>query len=370
MTLIRPHSVTPLPLELNHLTTPRDDFNEAEWKKLSIPYTPVGDEADIYKYYCPLCMQFFTEILKSPCCGNYICVDCFKDYLISKGIDKTMTKDVDNMLENVILEDIVCPHCTHYGFQPKKAVQGEIARDYSRAMPLLQFESTRNSNGTSANIGAPPPSPLRIGETFEDLKRKMIPFKLQNKLPPLNSDSHSPSSTAHRPPDQTNHEIGNSDDRARVRRLSSAEEHNVHVVSPMSAAEEGDARRTLASSRSFSSSKERLVPISLFPNQAIGTDTPRLRKSYSGMDGAPHSISRSANEGADPFIDECDRLSEASPLLILSRRLSKAFNANDDLYDMSTFSLNLESSSSVYHLLAREAVNNILIRSIAASEEQ
>jgi hypothetical protein len=57
--------------------TPRRE--DALYSKIA--YTPAGEQADMYKYYCPLCMSFFQGILKSGCCGNYICSECCVDFL-------------------------------------------------------------------------------------------------------------------------------------------------------------------------------------------------------------------------------------------------------------------------------------------------
>jgi hypothetical protein len=135
----------------------------------SVPYTPHGDEAAIYKYYCPLCMQYFREIMKMKCCGNYLCISCCKDYIRAKRIDMT------GLDSNILIEErfmttnpVPCPHCNVTGFHPVSVSFEEAIRDYStRFQPQHQPPSQ------------PGYSPLRIGESFEDLKRKMIPFKNQ-----------------------------------------------------------------------------------------------------------------------------------------------------------------------------------------------
>lgn len=35
-----------------------------------------SNERAKYKYYCPLCMRHFEDILVTPCCSNYICLEC------------------------------------------------------------------------------------------------------------------------------------------------------------------------------------------------------------------------------------------------------------------------------------------------------
>lgn len=146
----------------DHNFTPRqliDDFENEN--KASIPYTPHGEEADTYKYYCPLCMQYYKFMWKSSCCGNYICFPCTQDFLKAKGIANVHREG--DYAENILLNEIDCPHCQIKGFHPCKVTQMEVIRDYSMA----------HEPASSIIM----PSPIRIGESFEDLKRKMIPFK-------------------------------------------------------------------------------------------------------------------------------------------------------------------------------------------------
>lgn len=149
--------------------TPRPDIlSEADQDhKCSVPYTPNGDEANIYKYYCPLCMQYYKFMWKSQCCANYICLPCTQDYLKAKGV-------VNMRLESHKMEHIFCPHCQTNGFSPIMVDGQESIRDYHYSCEPV-----------SSHIM---PSPLRIGESFEDLKRKMIPFKA---LAPISSSSNS-----------------------------------------------------------------------------------------------------------------------------------------------------------------------------------
>ena len=32
-----------------------------------------------FKYYCPVCLRYFTHMLQSACCQNYLCLFCAKD---------------------------------------------------------------------------------------------------------------------------------------------------------------------------------------------------------------------------------------------------------------------------------------------------
>jgi hypothetical protein len=73
--VLRPIDPSPI------LLTPRRE--DGLYTKISS--TPVGDQLQIYKYYCPLCMSFYKDILKSTCCHHYICSECIVDYLLKRN---------------------------------------------------------------------------------------------------------------------------------------------------------------------------------------------------------------------------------------------------------------------------------------------
>lgn len=128
-----------------------------------VPYTPHGPEADLFKYYCPLCMLYYKNILKVPCCGNYVCFSCTKDYVSTKGLDHV--RHLEDLETNfILLAEITCPNCFNRGFCPSHVGSHEMVRDYS----MHDEPNVPRYNQ---------PSPVRVGESFEDLKRKMIPFK-------------------------------------------------------------------------------------------------------------------------------------------------------------------------------------------------
>eukprot|EP01031_Cornospumella_fuschlensis_P029023 gene29023-35032_t len=71
---------------------------------------------------------------------------------------------IDDMALHEGLAQIHCPHCLSIGFRPVRVDSQEMVRDYSYQHPSA-------SSYTQA-------SPLKVGETFEDMKRKMIPYKV------------------------------------------------------------------------------------------------------------------------------------------------------------------------------------------------
>eukprot|EP00639_Heterosigma_akashiwo_P030815 CAMPEP_0194664208 /NCGR_PEP_ID=MMETSP0295-20121207/1316_1 /TAXON_ID=39354 /ORGANISM="Heterosigma akashiwo, Strain CCMP2393" /LENGTH=191 /DNA_ID=CAMNT_0039545889 /DNA_START=47 /DNA_END=618 /DNA_ORIENTATION=+ len=51
-----------------------------------LDHTPAGSEADSYRFYCPLCMNYFKETYETSCCKNYLCQVCLGAFLKGKGV--------------------------------------------------------------------------------------------------------------------------------------------------------------------------------------------------------------------------------------------------------------------------------------------
>jgi len=135
----------------------------------SIPFTPAGEQASVFKFYCPLCMEFYKSILKSgQCCGNYICLGCTLDYLGTKNL-KGLSSCNDIMAAQAQLKCIACPSCSTTGFHPKIVLSDETVRDYSYVVATTKTTVTGKS-------------PVRRGDSFDDLKRKMLPFQMKSTL--------------------------------------------------------------------------------------------------------------------------------------------------------------------------------------------
>ena len=115
------------PLGLNIIISPRREFALLS----SIPFTPLGKDASIFCYYCPLCMEFFESVLRTKCCANYICLKCSIEYLNAKGL---ALMSVQEIVGNSLLRNIVCPHCFTVGFNPQLVEREDSIRDYSRGV--------------------------------------------------------------------------------------------------------------------------------------------------------------------------------------------------------------------------------------------
>lgn len=147
---IIPSISTPNP---SQLLTPRREDNL--YNKIS--YTPIGDQLSVYKYYCPLCMSFYQDIFtSSACCRHYICSECTTDYLIKRNHPVNTLNDI---LLGSPYHNLACPHCNTVGFSPTLVSPHEGVRNYlDSATPVQQISY---------------PSPMKIGDSFEDMKRKM-----------------------------------------------------------------------------------------------------------------------------------------------------------------------------------------------------
>ena len=194
--------------------------------RCSLAVTPHGEQAREFPYYCPLCMEHYADVLVTPCCSNYTCVQCVLGYLDSRQLSSAATGAAASGSINVALallqrwsqpihvagrksepEQPVlrCPQCTQPGFCPVKVVLGSCVRSYScspkangEARAALFVDS--EDDPVSAFLGTPrrqghgqaPISPVRVGASFTELKRKMRQFQAQKATPRgLGSDSSS-----------------------------------------------------------------------------------------------------------------------------------------------------------------------------------
>jgi hypothetical protein len=125
--------------------------------------TPTADLTHIYKYYCPLCTLYYEDIFRSNCCGNYSCVVCTTQYLEKRGMKVITPTDILMTNEST---NTPCPTCNSFGFAPRLVALEERARDYSFSTKISC--ETENSDKQY--------SPIKIGDDYEALIRKMQPF--------------------------------------------------------------------------------------------------------------------------------------------------------------------------------------------------
>jgi hypothetical protein len=106
----------PRPLAAAHLQIQLVSPRREEALRQALQHTPQGPDKQKYRYYCPLCMEFFQDILASKCCMNYLCLQCCGDFLKTKKLDISSANDILRSLDKIKL--LSCPHCNSMGFQP------------------------------------------------------------------------------------------------------------------------------------------------------------------------------------------------------------------------------------------------------------
>jgi len=184
------HGVAPanLGLRIDPTLPSRNDVGIAE--------TPVGKQALDYKFYCPLCMMFFRSVLELQCCKQTVCSFCFAEYLQQRGgivprdnSGRSLTSAAGARGGKVVLpRAIACPQCAVVSKgapQELRLLEGAdeprvsyVESPQTRAQ-LNRVASDRSSSGIMHT------SPLKVGDDFSAMARKMLPFASMEPLPAL-----------------------------------------------------------------------------------------------------------------------------------------------------------------------------------------
>ncbi|KAJ1622389.1 hypothetical protein T492DRAFT_1062802, partial [Pavlovales sp. CCMP2436] len=129
--------------------------------------TPSGPARLEYRFYCPLCMLYFKSIHRMSCCDQYVCSFCFSDYGARQGL-KLPSLDANDVVR--LPADVPCPCCSTNGRE----------LEVRRVDPTEQVRSYDDSPRTRAMMPAIHESllsPVRVGESFDTMQRKMLRFE-------------------------------------------------------------------------------------------------------------------------------------------------------------------------------------------------
>lgn len=163
-----------VPMLVNISPNDSEQQQSAVTQRSFIAYTPHGDEQNVFKYYCPLCMQYYKIIAKTKCCGNSLCKQCIREYCATKRVTMDLGADLVEMESRLMASNSInCPHCQLQGFHIAFVGADDVVRDYTYTIPPVIV-----GNGLEYELMQH--SPIRIGESFEGLKRKMIKFRSSN----------------------------------------------------------------------------------------------------------------------------------------------------------------------------------------------
>ena len=96
--------------------------------------TPVGKQAEEFKFFCALCMMFYRTMREMPCCQQYICSYCLVEFLQTKQSTCSPRTADGGMTDDVLPRGVACPHCASIGTgQPLRLLDShntEEARSY------------------------------------------------------------------------------------------------------------------------------------------------------------------------------------------------------------------------------------------------
>mmetsp|Transcript_20566 Transcript_20566/g.46590 ORF Transcript_20566/g.46590 Transcript_20566/m.46590 type:complete len:299 (-) Transcript_20566:73-969(-) len=144
-------------------------------KDLKSKPTPIvidkSDElTEHHKYFCPICMYYLANMQKTKCCGHHICIDCvkaIKNHKASQQAELETAQDVENTV-------VSCPHCACPNLQLESIRTHEESRRYEDS-PALHPDS-KGSRRLTPGLQQVAPSPLKVGDSHENMMRKLITF--------------------------------------------------------------------------------------------------------------------------------------------------------------------------------------------------
>jgi len=182
----------PIQVDTSHPETRTITPVKALCKGIDYTETPMGAEKETFKFYCPLCMFYYKDILGTACCKNYVCYTCAVEYIKGKGDSPTgggamryavpqasppnenLGTDIETDMDYDIpsqLPSMPCPHCQSNDVQ--------LAR-VSRDSPLRNYNTSPGA-GARPNVN-PAHSPVKVGDSFDALRRKMLTFEEEAEL--------------------------------------------------------------------------------------------------------------------------------------------------------------------------------------------
>ena len=122
-----------------------------------LDHTPRTEvEKQIFQYYCPICFRYARSIMSTAsCCDEHCCLECALA-LLSAHEQKDQRDPNQEVSADSSCE---CPFCGGV-FDPAIVASGA---------PPKQYEGDTISQPVAT-------SPVKVGDSFEDLKRKMVSF--------------------------------------------------------------------------------------------------------------------------------------------------------------------------------------------------
>lgn len=123
--------ITPL-LQRHHVQSSSDTKHTVQPKHDTrhINYTPqTAQERSLYRYFCPICMNYYTEIYSTSCCNHYTCCQCTVAHINQRTAH---AKQPYTAIPHTSL-NLPCIHCTTQPVQFSRVTYDAPVRHYSES---------------------------------------------------------------------------------------------------------------------------------------------------------------------------------------------------------------------------------------------
>lgn len=132
------------------------------------------EATDTHKLFCPICMYYFVEMQKTTCCSHHLCDDCYFE-LVKHAT--TSTSDGDEVTQpSPSFPRIPCPHCASERLERVPIRAGEEGRHYDDSPAINRKNGPSASTPMRPQGGGVNPSPLKVGDTYESMMKKMLTY--------------------------------------------------------------------------------------------------------------------------------------------------------------------------------------------------
>ena len=132
-------------------------LGEREAYEEGMETTPKSAAKREYAYFCPICMRHFRAVYETQCCRNYVCRGCARDFV---GRHERLAAKAHLHDGEDGLGPLRCPACNVEKFALVAATGPVRSYDDDDGVPVASLDS-----------------PVRIGDSYETLRRKMLSYE-------------------------------------------------------------------------------------------------------------------------------------------------------------------------------------------------
>ena len=132
--------------------------------------------------------MFFRSILELPCCKQSTCAFCFAEYVEQRTVlppADEAKQTTPRSRAHLLPAGTACPQCASVSkaTAPLRLIEGhEDVRVSYTDSPRTRAQMEKVSKAAPARDGVAP-SPLKVGDDFNAMARKMLPFKDMSPAP-------------------------------------------------------------------------------------------------------------------------------------------------------------------------------------------